>query len=202
MTDVMSNREIIDATQDAVLNAASSVVSVLENTANELSSHHHEPFYLSAEFWVAMSFVLAVSFLVRPVGKLLVKMLKKRALKIEQRIAEANKLKEEAQRLLADYERKARNAKKQAAAILVKSEREIEMIKKESLAKLEIEMERRSKEAKDRLKAAEDEAMRDIADKTADLTMTLVKRILANNLDDRALGQMVDMAIEDLEKIA
>jgi F-type H+-transporting ATPase subunit b len=202
MTDVMSNREIIDATQDAVLNAASSVVSVLENTANELSSHHHEPFYLSAEFWVAMSFVLAVSFLVRPVGKLLVKMLKKRALKIEQRIAEANKLKEEAQRLLADYERKARNAKKQAAAILVKSEREIEMIKKESLAKLEIEMERRSKEAKERLKAAEDEAMRDIADKTADLTMTLVKRILANNLDDRALGQMVDMAIEDLEKIA
>ena len=38
MTDVLSNKGIIDATQDAVLNAASSVASVLENTAAEIIS--------------------------------------------------------------------------------------------------------------------------------------------------------------------
>lgn len=202
MTDVLSNKGIIDATQDAVLNAASSVASVLENTAAEMGAHHNEPFYLSAEFWVAMAFVLAVGSLIRPVSKMLVKMLRKRSQKIEQRIAEVNKLKEEAQKLLADYERKFRGAKKEAASILAKSEREIEMIKKDTLAKLEAEMALKEKEAKDRLKAAEDNAAKEIADKTADMTLAIVRKILADSLDDKALSLLIDASIDDLQKIA
>ena len=202
MTDVLSNKGIIDATQDAVLNAASSVASVLENTAAEMGAHHNEPFYLSAEFWVAMAFVLAVGSLIRPVSKMLVKMLRKRSQKIEQRIAEVNKLKEEAQKLLADYERKFRGAKKEAASILAKSEREIEMIKKDTLAKLEAEMALKEKEAKDRLKAAEDNAAKEIADKTADMTLAIVRKILADSLDNKALSLLIDASIDDLQKIA
>ena len=202
MTDVLSNKGIIDATQDAVLNAASSVASVLENTAAEMGAHHNEPFYLSAEFWVAMAFVLAVGSLIRPVSKMLVKMLRKRSQKIEQRIAEVNKLKEEAQKLLADYERKFRGAKKEAASILAKSEREIEMIKKDTLARLEAEMALKEKEAKDRLKAAEDNAAKEIADKTADMTLAIVRKILADSLDDKALSLLIDASIDDLQKIA
>ena len=74
----VENREIIDATQNAVLDAADSVVNALETTAQELGGHA-EPFYQSAEFWVAMSFVLAVVALARPVWKMLRHMLRKRA---------------------------------------------------------------------------------------------------------------------------
>ena len=49
MEQNLPNREIIDATQDAVLNAAGSVANVLENTAHEISGHG-EAFYLSPEF--------------------------------------------------------------------------------------------------------------------------------------------------------
>ena len=198
MTSAVQNSEIINATQDAVL----SVVNALENTAHELSSHHNEPFYLSAEFWVAMSFVLTVIFLVRPVGKMLVKGMKNRIKAISKRIGDAVALKEDAQKLLAEYERKFRGAEKEAKNILIRSEREIEVLKKEALSKLDAEMVIKENEAKIRLKTAEENASKEIASKTAEITMSVVKAILDNSLDDKAADQLIDLSIDELEKSA
>ena len=88
MEQNLPNREIIDATQDAVLNAAGSVANVLENTAHEISGHG-EAFYLSPEFWVGVSFVVAVVGLAKPVSKALYGMLKKRGESIAERIKDA-----------------------------------------------------------------------------------------------------------------
>lgn len=201
MNEKMTNKEIIDATQDAVLNAASNVVNVIENTANELTGHH-EPFYLSAEFWVAVAFVVAVVALVKPVGKVLSKGLKKRSNAIAKRISDAVALKEEAQKLLAEYEQKYRGAKKEAAAILTKSEREIEMIKKETLLKLDAEIEAKERDMKARLAAVEDAANKEIVDKTAGLTVGIIKKILEDSLNDKALDQLIDVSIENIKKSA
>ena len=202
MTQPMPNKEIIDATQDAVLNAASSVAGVLENTAQELGAHGAEPFYLHAEFWVAAAFVIAVCGLIKLAGKTVLGMLRKRGEEIADRIQEAVSLKEDAQKLLADYERKFRGIEKETADILARSEREIEMVKKETLAKLEAEMAAKETEAKARLKAAEAEAAKEIADKTAVVTIAAVKKILADSLDDKALDKLIDTSIEHLRDIA
>ena len=198
MTSVVQNSEFINATQDAVLGA----VGVIEARAHELSSHHSEPFYLSAEFWVAMSFVLTVVVLFGPVGKMFVKGMKNRGKAISKRIADAVNLKEEAQRMLADYERKLRGAEKEAKEILVRSEREIEMVKKEALAKLDAELSAKEAEAEIRLKTAEEKASKEIASKTADVTLAVVRAILKDSLDDKALDQLIDRSIDDLQKSA
>ena len=65
MDRAIPNKDIIDATQNAVLNAASNMADVLEATADEISGHH-EPFYMGAEFWVAMAFVVAVLMILKP----------------------------------------------------------------------------------------------------------------------------------------
>lgn len=201
MTNSMPNKEIIDATQDAVLNAATNVVNVIETTANELGGHN-EPIYLTAEFWVAMAFVLAVVALARPVGKMFAKMLRTRAKNISKKISEAVELKEEAQKLLAEYERKYRGAKKEAAEIVARSEREIEMIKRDALSKLEADMAIKERDATARLKNAESEATKDIVEKTTDITLSAVKKILNDSLDDKALSQLIDVSIENLKKMA
>lgn len=198
MTNSVQNSEIIDATQDAVLN----IVNVLENTAQELSSHHSEPFYLSAEFWVAMSFVLTVVLLFRPVGKMVIKAMRQRKKAISKRIADAVALKEEAQKMLAEYERKFRGANKEAKNILLRSEKEIEIMKKEALAKLDADMAIKEADVKMRLKTAEEEASKEIASKTTEITMAVVKTILDNSLDNKALDQLIDLSIEELEKTA
>lgn len=202
MTQPMPNKEIIDATQDAVLNAASSVADVLENTAQELGAHGAEPFYLHAEFWVAAAFIIAVSGLIKLTGKVILKMLRKRGEAIADRIQDAVSLKEDAQKLLADYERKFRGVEKEAADILARSEREIEMVKKETLIKLEAEMAAKETEAKARLKAAEAEAAKEIANKTTEVTIAAVRKVLAESLDDKALDKLIDDSIERLKNIA
>lgn len=198
MTGAVQNSEFINATQGAVLDA----VSAIEATAHEFSSHHNEPFYLSAEFWVAMSFVLTVVVLIRPLGKMFVKGMKARSRAISKRIADAVNLKEDAQKMLAEYEGKLRGAEKEAKDILLRSEREIEMIKKEALAKLDAELVAKETEAKMRLKTAEENASKEIASKTADITLAVVKSILKDSLDDKALNQLIDNSIEDLQKTA
>lgn len=195
-SSALSNREIIDATQDAVLNAADSVVSVIENTAHDLT--HNEPFYMSAEFWVAVSFFVAVVLLIKPIGKMMRVMLRKRASAIGKRIEDASNLKEEAQKLLAEYERKYRRAKQEAQEILTRSEKEVNLLRKESLAKLENSMVIKEKEAKARIKSAQEDALKEVAELTAQKTIDVVKFILNQKLDAKLQDKLIDESIKNL----
>ena len=199
--DNLPNQEIIDATQDAVLNAVGSVVNAIETTAQELGAHEAEPFYLSAEFWVAMSFVLVVVFLTRPLMRLGYKMLRKRRSLIAKRIEDASNVYAEAQKMLADYERKYRKAKGEAAEIMNRAEREIAILKKERLNKLETEMENKERETIARIAATQDAAVREITEKVVDLTMQTVKTILSRELTSAKQDKLIEESINKLTKI-
>mgnify|MGYP001028267121 FL=1 len=195
MEQNLPNREIIDATQDAVLNAAGSVANVLENTAREISGHG-EAFYLSPEFWVGVSFVVAVVGLAKPVSKALYGMLKKRGESIAERIKDAAALKEDAQKLLVEYEKKARQVGQEAQEIIARSDREINLMKKESMSKLEKDMALKEHEAKSRIAAAQDKAMQEIARQTTELTINAVKKLLSSKLSVKMQDKLIDESID------
>lgn len=197
MEDNVPGREIIDATQDAVLNAAGSVAEVLENTAHELADHG-EVFYQSAEFWVAMSFVVVVLGLARPIGKIVYSLLKRRGEMIAEHIKEVATLKEDAQKLLAQYEKKYRDAELEAQEILNRSEKEISFIKKENMAKLEKDMAIKEKDAKMRLVAAQDKAVQELSSKAALLTIAAVKTALKDNLTESEQDKLIDASIDKI----
>lgn len=200
MEENLPNKEIIDATQDAVLNAAGNVATAIENTAHEITGHG-EVFYQTAEFWVAVSFVLVVVALARPISKIVYGMLKKRGKKIADRIEEAANLKEDAQKLLAQYERNFRKVQQEAQEILSRSEREINLMKKENIAKLENDMASKEREAKARIVSAQEDAMREIAAMTSSLTIKTVKEVLHNSLDSKAQDHLIDESIDLVAKI-
>lgn len=191
------NHEIIDATQNAVLDAANVVADVIEKTSIEIVEHHG-PFYMSAEFWVAMSFVLVVVVLLAPIGKIARKMLKKRSNLIAKRIEDATNLKMEAQKLLAEYERKYRNAKQEAQEILSKAEKEVNLLRKDSLSKLENSMKIKEQEAKLRIKAAQDRAVDDVANIVINKTTNLIKKVIVENIDDKTQNILIDDSIKKL----
>lgn len=202
MEEAIPNKDILDATQDAVLGAAESVANALESTAQELGSHGHEAFYLEAEFWVGAAFVLVVLMLARPVGKAVLGLLRGRGEQIAQRIKDAVDLKEDAQKLLAEYERKFRGAEKEASEMLKRSEHEVELLKKDTLFRLEADMKKREQETKNHLALAEATAADEIANETAKITMAAVKKILQKEMDDNFKDKMIDQAIKELEKAA
>lgn len=193
-------KEIIDATQNAVIEAAENVANIIDNTAAELDGHH-EVFYQSAEFWVAMAFVLVVAALARPIGRTVVALLKKRIARIIARIREASALQEDAQKLLTDYEKKFLNAESEAAAILKKAEKEVDYFKTESLSKLEQDMRQKEKDAEDRLTSAKEKASQEIASLTSELTIKAVKKAVAKHLDKAAQSKLIDNSIALLSKL-
>lgn len=197
--DPSNGKEILDATQTLVINAAENAAQLIENTAEEL--HGYEEFYQSPEFWVAVSFVLAVGLLLKPVGKLLRQMLIKRIDTITSRITEAADLKDDAQKLLVDYEQKYLQAEKEAKNILRKSKKEVELIKEESLNRLKEDMAVKTKEAESRITAAQDEALKEISALASELTIKTVKQAVIDNLDTKTQDRLIDNSIRILEKI-
>ena len=198
--NINSGKEIIDAAQNAVMQAADDVSGIIENTAEQLHGHE-EIFYQSAEFWVGVAFVLVVLLLAGPIGRLVRSMLNKRIDNITKRIHDAAELRDEAQKLLADYEKKFLNADKEAQAILNKSQKEIEYFKKENLAKLEEEMKIKEKEAEDRITASKEKAAREISDLTSELTIKTVKAAIVKNLDAKTQNKLIDVSISLITRL-
>ena len=182
------------------MQAADDVSGIIENTAEQLHGHE-EIFYQSAEFWVGVAFVLVVLLLAGPIGRLVRSMLNKRIDNITKRIHDAAELRDEAQKLLADYEKKFLNADKEAQAILNKSQKEIEYFKKENLAKLEEEMKIKEKEAEDRITASKEKAAREISDLTSELTIKTVKAAIVKNLDAKTQNKLIDDSISLITRL-
>lgn len=195
-----SGKKIIDATQSAVIEAADNVSEVIEKTADQITGHH-EAFYQGAEFWVAVAFVITIALLAKPVTSLVKSMLNKRIDGITKRIHDAANLRDDAQKLLAAYEKKFLNAQVEAQNILNKSKKEIEYIKTENLTKLENEMKLKEKEAEERINSSKEKASKEIADLTSELTINAVKAAIISKLDAKAQDNLIDNSIELLTKI-
>ena len=199
--NINSGKEIIDAAQNAVIQTADNFSGLIKSTAGQLGGHHEEVFYQSAEFWVGVAFVMVVILLAKPVGCLIKSMMNKRIDGIAKRINDAAELRDEAQKLLADYEKKFLNADDEAQAILRKSQQEIEYIKKENLARLEEEMKIKEKEAADRIAASKEKAIKEISDLTSELTVKAVKTAIIKKMDAKTQDKLIDDSISLITKL-
>src|SRR5207237_6346394 len=95
-------------------------------------------FLAEPEFWVFVGFVIFVGILVYVgVPKMLVSALDDRGKRVQAELDEARRLKEEAQKLLAEYKAKQRQADEEAAAIIEGAKTEAERIAAESKVKME-----------------------------------------------------------------
>lgn len=193
---VASGKEFIDMTQNAVVNATESLVSDVS-----LPAHHYAVFYENPVFWVAVSFVLVVVLLARPIGKMAKQLLQKRVDGIIKRIEDAANLKDDAQKLLVEYERKFVNADAEANAILQKSTKEIELLKKESLEKLKQDMAAKEKEAEERLKASQSEVMNEIVTMTSDVTIAALKKVFSEKLNQKMQDELIEKSINSIAKM-
>lgn len=194
----MENSNIINATQNAVIEAAENMSNIIDE---HISDHSHEVFYLSAEFWVATAFVITVLLLFKPIYKALNGMISKRIEYIRRRLENAAEIQNDAEKLLASYERKFRNVKKEAEAILRKSQNEIDYIRKASLSRLEQDMSQKEKDVAEKLQGAKDKASQEISDAASSLSIKAVRAIIKNKLTTKDFTKLIDQSIKKLEQI-
>ncbi|MBT7956815.1 MAG: F0F1 ATP synthase subunit B [Rhodospirillaceae bacterium] len=157
-----------------------------------------EAFYDSPTFWVALSFVIFVLLLAKPMWKFVTAALDKKIDEIEASIEEAAKLREEAQDLLAGYKRKIADAEKEAEDIVNQARDEAQALKNRMTTDLEASLERREKLAIDRIAQAETDATTEVRAMTADIALAATRQLLIDNAKDAKADELIDGAIKEL----
>ena len=152
----------------------------------------------SAEFWVAVAFVIFVGLTVRPIWRAATGALDSRAERIGDELAEAQRLREEAQAALADYKRKQRDAAKEALAIIDHAREEAARLSAQAKEDLEQTMVRRQQLAVDRIAQAEAAAVKDVRAMAVEVAIAAAGKVLVKQLTGEAGAKIVDEAIKDL----
>jgi len=149
-------------------------------------------------FWVLVAFIIFVGATAKPLFGMATGGLDKRATKIRADIEEAEKLLDEAQDLLAAYQRKQRDAAKEAQGIVDHTKEESERLIQHGREKLDAALERREKLVMDRIAQAEAKAIDTVRAKTVDLALGATRDYLAGHFKGKSADALVDAAIKEL----
>jgi F-type H+-transporting ATPase subunit b len=150
-------------------------------------------------FWVSLAFIVFVAAVYRPVSKMMGAALDGRADKISGELDEAVRLREEAQTLLAGYERQQNEALKESEGILAHARDEAERQAVHAAEALEELIRRREAQAMDRIARAEEEAAAGVRAAAVDLAIQATRKLLTSELDEARRAKLVDDAIGELD---
>lgn len=150
-------------------------------------------------FWtlVALLIFLGGVIYLRVPGRV-TKSLDDRADRIAKELDEARNLREEAQALLASYQRKQREAQQEAEDIVEAAQHEAKRIIEETRADLAAQLERRTKLAEEKIAQAEAQAMAEVRAAAADTAVEAARTIIAGRIDAGADAKLVDADIAAL----
>ncbi len=153
------------------------------------------------DFWVGVSFVLFLVLLVYlKVPGMVAKGLDERADAIQRELDEAKRLREEAQAVLADYERKKIEAEADAEKIIAQAKREAEIYGEEARRKMQEQIERRSRLAEQKITMAEVAAVKDVRAAAADLAVAAATRVLGAEVKGATASGLIDQSIAAVRK--
>lgn len=153
---------------------------------------------LNSTFWVAIAFVIFLALALRPGVKALTTMLDERAARIRSDLDEAQRLREEAQTLLATYQRRQRDALKDAEAILEHARDEADRLRRTAVTDLDAALARREAQAMDRIAQARQAAIQDVRNQAVDVAIAAAERILRDQLQGTKADRLIDDSIADL----
>lgn len=154
----------------------------------------------NTNFVVAIAFILFVGLVLKlKVPARLARLLDARAEGIKSELDEARALREEAQSILASYERKSRDVQAQADAIVASAKREAHNAAEQAKADLEQSIERRLKTAQEQLDSAEAQALRAIKDQAVAVAIAAAGDVLSKQLTPAAKAGLLDASINDVK---
>ncbi|MFD1327380.1 F0F1 ATP synthase subunit B [Mycoplana ramosa] len=153
-----------------------------------------------ATFYAFVGLVLFLALIVYlKVPGTMGKALDQRAEKISNELMEAKRLREEAQSLLAEYQRKRKEAEAEAAAIVATAQREAEALTAEAKEKTEEYVARRTALSEQKIKQAEVDAINAVRSAAVDLAISAAENVLANKADAATSMSLFDKAVAEVK---
>ncbi|UJM32789.1 F0F1 ATP synthase subunit B [Bartonella henselae] len=155
-------------------------------------------------FWAFVGLVLFLALLVYfEVPEMILRHLDTRAKRIKDELDEALRLREEAQEVLAEYQRKHAEAEKDAQEIIAAAKREVEAVISEARIKAEEYVKNRNKLAEQKIAQAEADAIRMVSLSAIDLAVSAARVLIEKELDSHKANELIKESLvqESLTKM-
>lgn len=153
----------------------------------------------NTDFVVLLAFLGFIAVLVYfKVPGLLGSMLDKRADTIQSELDEARALREEAQSLLASYERKQRDVQAQADRIVEQAKKDATAASEQARKDLELSIARRMQAAEEQIAQAQASAVRDVRNQAVSLSVAAARDIMTRNMTGDTATSLVDASIDEV----
>ncbi|MBY0354245.1 MAG: ATP F0F1 synthase subunit B [Rickettsiales bacterium] len=150
-----------------------------------------------AAFFVAVAFFMFLALAWKPVSRILSKTLDVRAARIEAELAEAVRLREEAQATLLAYQKKQREANTEAEAMLDAARQTAKRLEEEARIQLQQAVDARITLANEKIAREEQEAVAAIQRKVVEIAVGAARDMLSEEMNDEANEKLIALAIKD-----
>ena len=152
------------------------------------------------ELVLLIALVILGFLLWKPFKKNVLGTLDARAERIRHELDEAERLHEEAKALLAKHQTGLEEGEKQAADIRARAEAETERLRARLMREYEAAVERRTRQAEERIEQEEAKAIAEVRARAAQLAVRATRRLIEERLGDDAADRVMQSAIEDVTR--
>ncbi len=160
------------------------------------------PFFSLAntDFVVLISFIIFIGVLLYfKVPGMIGGMLKTRAEGIQSELDEARALRDEAQALLAEYERKQKEVQELAGRIVAQAKTDAEAAAETAKSDLEVAVARRLAAAEEQISSAEASAVKEVRDEAAQVAVAAAREVIAQQMTAANANALIEDAISAVD---
>jgi F-type H+-transporting ATPase subunit b len=155
---------------------------------------------MDATAWALVGLILFLGIIAYyKVPAMITGALDKRADTIRKEIDDARRLREEAQALLADYQRRRNEAEAEAEGIVAEAKREAERMTVEANEALDDLIARRTAAAEAKIAQAEGQAIADVRAKATDLAVAAARSILEKTVPGKVGDELLSKSIDEVK---
>lgn len=155
---------------------------------------------MDATFWAMIGLFLFLAILAYfGVPGLIGNALDARAERIRHDLDEARRLRDEAQQLLAEYQRKRKEAEQEAGDIVAAAKREAEMLVSEAKQKTDDYVARRTALAEQKIAQAERDAVAEVRGRAVDIAVEAAGKVLADKVDSGKDASLFKSALAEVK---
>lgn len=158
-----------------------------------------DAYLTDATFWVGIGLLifLAIAVFTGAPG-MVARMLDERAAGIKAELEEARRLREEAQELLSQYQRRQREAQTEAQEIVAEAKAEAERLAHETRLQLEQLIARRTEQAESKIAQAEAQAAADVRAAATQAAVMAAETLIRDRMTPGQAEKIADTAIAEL----
>jgi len=157
--------------------------------------------FAEPEFWVAVAFVILMGvFAYFGIHRTVLTTLDHRSARIKAELDDARRLKEEAAKLLAEYQARSASAEREAQDIIAGAKADAERIAAEAKLKTEDFVARRTRTAESKIALAEAQAVADVRAAAADAAVSAASAILLQSVKGDVANDLLSRGIAEVRE--